>query len=502
MDVLNHLFLGFSNAISPANILWCLIGVSLGTLVGVLPGLGPVATMAILIPLTVKLNHISALIMLAGIYYGSMYGSSTSAILVNIPGEPASVITSLDGYQMAKKGLAGPALGMSAIASFVAGTLSIVGLMFFAPLMSSLALGFGPAEMFALTFFALTILFSFTGKSLSKGLLSGCLGLLLATIGIDVQTGALRFTHNSPHLVAGISLVAVVVGLFAVPEILINAEKISLYAYQTHIGRVLPTKQDIIKCLPTMFRATVIGFMVGIIPGGTPAVAGFVSYDIERKIAKKPQTFGQGAIEGVAAAEGANNSATSGGLVPLLTLGIPPSAPIAVLLGAFLVHNITPGPLLFQEHPEVVWTLIASMYIGNVMLLVLNLPLVGMWARICRVPYPIIAPLIMVISFLGVYGDRNSLFDVWVMLIVGVMGYIMRKLEYPLVPLVLAFIVSPIMENALIQSLTLSSGSIMIFFSRPISLTLILLAMVSLAGALLSRKRQAKVVEVLGLEGD
>ncbi len=489
MDVLHHLATGFSIALTPVNIWYCFIGAFIGTLVGVLPGIGATVSIAILTPFTVGLGPTTAIIMLAGIYYGAMYGGSTTAILINIPGEAASVATSLDGYQMARQGRAGPALGMSAIASFAAGTLSLILLMTLAVPLASYALRFGPPEYFSLMVLGLTIVVSLVGRSMAKGLLAGIFGMLLATIGMEPLTGQGRFTFGNVDLMAGIDFVAVVVGLFAIPEVLENMEGPSLEVYRAKIRNLFPTGEDLRQSGWAMVRSAFVGFFIGVLPGSSGAVAAFMAYNVEKNLSATPERFGSGAIEGVAASEGANNAAVSGAMVPLLSLGIPVSAPMAVLIGAFMIHGLRPGPMLFEKSPDFVWALIASMYIGNVILLVLNLPLVGLWTQLLRVPYPYLAPGILVLCLLGAYGIRNSFFDVGVAFAMGLIGYAMRKLDYPTAPVVLALILSPMLEDALRQSLTISKGRLEIFVTRPISLALLALAVVSVILSLVSRRR-------------
>ena len=495
MDILNHLATGFAIALTPTNVLYCFIGAFIGTLVGALPGIGATVSIAILTPITVGLGPTTAIIMLAGIYYGAMYGGSTTAILINIPGEAASVATSLDGYQMARQGKAGPALGISAIASFVAGTLSLILLMTLAVPLASYALAFGPPEYFSLMVLGLTIVVSLVGKSMSKGLLAGIFGMLLATIGMEPLTGQSRFTFGNVDLMAGIDFVAVVVGLFAIPEVLENMEGKELDVFKAKLSNLFPTRQDLKRTAGAMVRSSAIGFFIGVLPGSSGAVAAFMAYTVEQNISRHPEKFGKGAIEGVAASEGANNAAVNGAMVPLLSLGIPVSAPMAVLLGAFMIHGLRPGPMLFDKSPEFVWALIASMYIGNVILLILNLPLVGLWAQLIRVPYPYLAPGILVLCLIGAYGIRNSFFDVGVAFAMGIVGYLMRKLEYPTAPVVLALILSPMLEDALRQSLTISKGSMAIFVTRPISVVLLAMAAVSVGVAFYTRRKSRKVAE-------
>lgn len=497
MEVLQQLILGFSVALTPTNLFYCFVGVFIGTLIGVLPGFGPTAGIAILIPVSLSLPPTTALIMLAGIYYGSMYGGSTTAILINTPGEAASIPTALDGYKMARQGRAGPALGMAAISSFIAGTFSLVGLMLLAPPLASVALAFGPPEYFSLMFLGLTMVASLAGKSLIKGLLAGLFGILLSTIGMDPISGSERFSYGNPDLLSGIDFISVVVGLFAISEILINAEESMVGVYETKLKGLFPTIQDWIDCKWALVRSSIFGFLIGLLPGASASIAAFICYDLEKKFSKHPEKFGEGAIEGVAAAEGANNAAVGGGMVPLLTLGIPPSAPLAILLGALMIHGLRPGPLLFKQNPDFVWGLIASMYIGNIMLLVLNLPLVGFWASMIKIPYPILAPIVLTLCVLGAYGVRNNMLDVWVALIFGVIGFFMRKLDFPSAPVVLALVLGPMVENALRQSLTISRGNILIFMTRPISAVLLILAAISLFLSIYTRMKKSSKVQAL-----
>ncbi len=470
------LFQGFATALTPYNIFFAFVGCLIGTLVGVLPGIGPTSGIAILLPLTTVLAPIPAIIMMAAIYYGAMYGGSTTAIVVNIPGEAASVPTALDGYELAKQGRAGPALGIAAIGSFVAGTLSLVGVTFFAPILAGVALAFGPPEYFALMFMALSLVVSLSEKALLKGLAGMCLGLLASLIGMDPFTGTTRLTFGSSTLIAGVNFVAVVIGLFAFGELFVNVERQITHIYGTRIKDWLPTWPDIRQTWVSMIRGSGVGFFLGLLPGCGPAVSTFVSYDVEKRFSRHPERFGKGAMEGVAGPEAANNAGSSSQFIPLLAFGIPPGPTLAMLLGALMMYGLQPGPRLWTEQPQLVWSVIASMYIGNVMLLILNLPLVGFWARIALIPFPILGPLIVVFSLIGAYSVRYLLFDVWVALAFGVVGYLMRKFGFPLAPVVLAVILSPQLEIALKQSLALSQGSYQIFFSRPIALVFMILA--------------------------
>lgn len=488
MDVLQQVGQGFLIALTPQNLLFCFIGVLAGTLIGVLPGIGPVSGVAILIPITFSLDPTSGMIMLAGIYYGSMYGGSTTSILINTPGESASVMTCLDGYAMARQGRAGPALGMAAIASFVAGTLSVLGLMLVAPPLAALALQFGPPEYFALMVLGLTTLTRLAGRSLVKGLLMGLFGLALGTVGIDPLTGTQRFTFGRIELLDGIGFVPVAMGLFALAEIFANAEEsLTREVFKTSLKNLWPTVQDWLAVRMTLVRSTLIGFVIGALPGAGATVASFMAYVVEKRVSKHPERFGTGVIEGVAAPEAANNAATGGALVPLLTLGLPSSATTAVLLGALMIFGLRPGPLLMTEHPDFFWAVVTSMYVGNVMLLILNLPLVGLWASMLRIPYTILLPLILLFTLIGAYALNNSVTDIWIMIAFGVIGYLMRKFDYPAAPAVLALVLGPMMETNFRRALSLSQGDYSVFLTHPISAAFLLAAVVSLAWPLLVR---------------
>lgn len=476
----DYLLQGFMSALTPMNLLWATVGCLIGTLIGVLPGIGPSSGIAILLPLTTILPPTSAIIMMAAIYYGAMYGGSTTAIVVNIPGEASSVPTAMDGYEMAKQGRAGPALAISAVSSFVAGTLSLVGLTFFAPIFANFALAFGPPEYFALMFMALSLIISLSGRALLKGVIAMCVGLIASLIGQNPLTGAARLTFGSVDLMAGISFISVIIGLFAISEVMINVEKIVNRIYDIKKIDWIPRWVDVRQCIGAMVRSTGIGFFLGLLPGCAPAVTTFVAYDVEKRVSKHPERFGHGAIEGVAAPEGANNATTSGGFVPLFAFGLPTGPALAVLLGGLMMYGLQPGPMLFQQNPQFVWAVIASMYIGNVILLLLNLPLIGMWARIALIPFPILGPLIILFSVIGAFSIRFMLFDVWVALIFGVIGYFMRKFGFPIAPLVLATVLAQMLETSLQQSLLISQGSPFIFFSRPIALFFMVLAFLSI----------------------
>ena len=494
MDIFAHAMMGFQVALQPANLFFCFIGVLIGTLVGVLPGLGPVAAMSLLLPSTFHVSPVSAIIMLAGIYYGAMYGGSTTSILVNIPGEAASVVTCLDGYQMARKGRAGPALGIAAFGSFIGGTLSIIGLMFMAPPLAEMALQFGPPEYFALMLLGLIILTFLASGSMPKALMMAAFGLFLGLIGMDIMTATPRFTFNLYFLMDGVGLVPVVMGLFGVSEVLLNVEaRIKQDVFQTKIKGLLPNLKDWRDSTWPIIRGSVLGFFLGILPGGGAVISSFVSYGVEKKCSRHPEKFGTGVIEGVAGPETANNAATGGAFIPLLTLGIPANAVMAMLLGALIIYGMQPGPMLIKQHPDLFWGVVTSMYIGNAMLLVLNLPLIGVWVKILKIPYPILFPLILLFCLIGVFSLNNNVGEIGLMLFFGGVGYLMKKFNYEAAPLVLALVLGPMMENALRQSLIMSNGSVSIFFTRPISLGIVLVVLALLLLPLLpwvKRKRE------------
>jgi putative tricarboxylic transport membrane protein len=503
MDAFSNLLLGFSVALTPINLFWCFVGVVLGTVVGVLPGLGPAATIAMLLPLTLKMDHTTAIIALSGIFYGARYGGSTTSILLNIPGESSSVVTCLDGYQMARQGRAGAALGISAIASFIAGTVGILGLMLISPPLARFALRFAPPEYFALMVLGLAMVVFLAGDSMLKALLAMLVGLWIATIGTDLFTGESRFTFGQVKLLGGIDFVAASVGIFAIAEVLINLESTSgaeLFKLPKGLRNLLPTWQDLKDCRFAFLNGSLVGFFVGALPGAGATVASFMSYGIEKAVSRHPEKFGTGVIEGVAAPEGANNADAGGALVPLLTLGIPGGNTTAILLGGLILWGYRPGPLLIQEHPQLFWGLVASMYVGNVLLLVLNLPLVPLFAQILRLPYYVLYPFILGISIVGVYSVNGSLFDIWMMSLFGLLGYGMRKLDFPAAALVLGMVLGDILERALRQSLMMSQGDIMILFTRPISGTLLAIAALLLCLPALRQVRTWRV-EAIEREG-
>jgi putative tricarboxylic transport membrane protein len=478
MELLKYMGIGLSVALQPENLLYCFIGVFIGTLVGVLPGIGPIGAMSLLLPVTFKATPEAAIIMLAGIYYGAMYGGSTTSILVNIPGEAASVVTCLDGYQMARQGRAGPALGISAFGSFIAGTLSIIGLMLLALPLSRFALRFGPPEYFTLMVLGLTILIYVAHGSMSKALIMAAFGVVLGLVGLDSINARPCFTFGRMELVDGVGLVPICMGLFGISEVLLNIERvIRRDLFKTRIKGLLPTAKDWKDSTRPLARGTILGFFLGILPGGGAIISSFISYALEKRLSKHPERFGKGAIEGVAGPEAANNAATGGAFIPLMTLGIPPNVVMAMLLGAFMIHGVTPGPLMMKQNPGLFWGIITSMYIGNGMLLVLNLPLIGMWVQILKIPYKILFPLILLFCLIGVYSVSNSVFDIYVMLIFGILGYLMNKFGYEGAPLVLAFVLGPMMESNLRKSLIISQGDFSVFFTRPLAATSLIVAL-------------------------
>jgi len=483
LEALSDLLLGLSVALTPANLFWCFVGVFLGTIVGVLPGLGSPATIAMLLPLTFRLDPTTAMIMLSGIYYGSKYGGSTTSILLNVPGESASVVTCLDGYQMARQGRAGPALGIAAISSFIAGTVGVLGLMLIAPPVARFAVRFGPPEYFGLMCLGLAMVVFLAGKSMIKGLIATLFGIWLAGVGTDIFTAESRFTFGMMELLDGIDFIVVSIGVFAVAEVLVNLESqagAELFKVPKGLRNLLPSLQDLKDSRFAFVNGSVVGFFIGVLPGAGSTIASFLSYGVEKAFSRHPEKFGTGAVEGVAAPEAANNSETGGALVPLLTLGIPGSATTAMLLAALILWGFRPGPLLIQENPVLFWGLVASMYVGNIMLLILNLPLVPLFAQILRLPYFVLAPAILGISIVGVYSVSQSLFDVWMLGVFGLLGYLMRKLDFPAAPLVLGLVLGDRLEQSLRQALMMSQGHLSILVMRPMSAGLLLLTVVIL----------------------
>lgn len=487
MGFFDNILLGFQVTFTPANLLFCFIGVLVGTLIGVLPGIGPIGTIALLLPATFHVTPASSIIMLAGICYGAMYGGSTTSILVNIPGEAASVVTCLDGYQMARQGRAGPALGIAAWGSFIGGTFSVMALMFIAAPLANLALRFGPPEYFALACAGLIVVTYLGQGSIVKALMMALVGIILGSVGLDMRSGLPRFTLGIDELTGGVDIIPLVMGLFGVSEVFENIDQSldSREVFQTRISNLWPSAKDWAASKWAIIRGTLMGLPLGIIPGGGVVLASFVSYAVEKKVSKHPERFGKGAIEGVAGPETANNAAAGGFLIPLLSLGIPPSVASAMLFSALIIHGIQPGPLLIKDHPDIFWGLVASMYLGNVFLLVLNLPLIGLWVQVLKVPYRILFPLILLFCLIGAYSVNSSPFDLFMMILFGAVGYLMRKFKYEAAPLILAFVLGPLLEQNLRRSLLMSGGSFMIFITHPISGVLLGLALLLLLSTLL-----------------
>jgi putative tricarboxylic transport membrane protein len=501
MDMIYGLLSGFQSILHPDVLFYCFVGVFIGTLVGVLPGIGPIGAMSMLLPATYGLSPTASVIMLAGIYYGAMYGGSTTSILVNIPGEAASVVTCLDGYEMAKKGRAGPALGISAMGSFIGGTIAIIGLMFLSFPLADAALKFGPPEFFSVMVLAMTLLAYMTSGSIVNAIVMILTGLALGCVGMDPVSGIPRFYFGSTTLLDGIGVVPAAMGLFGISEVFNNmglAEERSIL--KAKIKNLLPNRDDWKKSIGSICRGSVMGFFLGIIPGGGAIMSTFLSYTMEKKLSKHPEEFGKGAIAGVAGPETANNAAAGGAFVPMMALGIPPNAIMALLLAALIIHGVTPGPLLMKEHPEIFWGVIASMYMGNFLLLVLNLPLVGLWVKILKVPYRMLMPLILLCCLIGAYATNSNVMDIVVMIIFGIVGYVLRKAGYEVAPLILALVLGPLMEKNFRNSLTISDGSILIFFTRPISITFLIISVLLLLSTGFSsyRKTKTRIAEETG----
>jgi putative tricarboxylic transport membrane protein len=470
VDFFNSILYGFQVTFQPINFLFCGVGVLVGTLVGVLPGIGPAGAMALLLPATFKFSPTSTIILLAGIYYGVQYGGSTTSILVNIPGEASSVMTCIDGHQMARQGRAGPALGIAAWGSFIAGTIANIGLMLVAIPLAHAALRLGPPEYFALMCTGLIIVTYLAQGSVLKAIMMGLVGIILGSIGLDLISGFPRFTFGINELTDGVGIVPLVMGLFGISEILENLEgTLEREVFKTRIKNLWPSFKDWMESKWAIVRGSLIGFVLGILPGGGAVIATFVSYAVEKKVSKHPEKFGKGAIAGVAGPESANNAAAGSSLIPLLSLGIPPNPIMAIFFSALIIHGIQPGPLLIRQHPDLFWGLVASLYLGNAFLLILNLPLIGLWVKVLEIPYKILFPLILLFCLIGVYSMNNLSFDLYVMLFFGVVGWMMRKFGYEGAPLILAYVLGPMLENALRQSLLISQGSFLIFVTRPIS---------------------------------
>ncbi|MBW5467286.1 tripartite tricarboxylate transporter permease [Brevibacillus formosus] len=503
MSALQFLADGFLVALQWHNLVFAFIGVLIGTAVGVLPGIGPMSGVALLMPVTASLTSglppesaaASALILLAGVYYGAMYGGSTTSILLNTPGESSSVVTTLDGYQMAKQGRAGAALSIAAIGSFVAGLVALIALVFLADPLSDLALKFGPAEYFSLMLLGLCAVSGLGGKSMTKALIMTVMGLLLATIGMDTVSGVARFTYDIPDLYQGLEFLTIAVGLFALGEVFKTILEDDQSTKEIiKVGRVLPTKKDLKESAGPITRGSLLGFFIGVLPGAGATLASFFSYIFEKKLSKDPRRFGKGAIAGVAAPESANNAASGGAMIPLLTLGIPGSGTTAILMGALLMYNVQPGPLLFSDHPQIAWGLIASMFIGNVMLLILNMPLVKVFAKIIETPSHFLLPLIIAISVFGVYAVQISTFDLILLLICGVAGYYLTKNDFPLAPLVLGLVLGPMIENNMRRALTTSNGDFSIFLTKPLSAAFLVCALLWLLIPIFLKRRGKQVI--------
>lgn len=490
MSVLADLAAGFAGALTPWNLLMCFAGVFAGQLVGALPGIGPSAAIALLLPLTFGGDPTSAIILFAGIYYGAQYGGTLTSVLISVPGEPSSVMTSLDGYQMALKGRAGTALGIAAIGSFFAGTIATLGLMILAPPLARAALAFGPPEYFALVVLGLTALAA-VGGSVLKGLSAGVFGLLISTIGIDQQTGVARFAFDQVWLLDGIGFIVITVALFGIGEVLSSVGK-PAPAPITNVGNVLPSREEWRQSRMPILRGSVIGFLVGVLPATGATIASFIAYIVEKKVSRNPEKFGTGAIEGVAGPEASNNAAAGGAMVPMLALGVPGSGTTAIILGALIMFGIRPGPELFDKNSALVWTVIASMYIGNFMLLVMNLPLAGLFAKLLRVPYPYLYPPILALCVAGVYSQANSIQDVWMLLGFGVLGWLMMRYDWPAAPMILGLVLGVIFENSLRQSMTLSHGSLTIFFTRPVSAFLLACSLLAITAPLIIKLMQSR----------
>lgn len=471
---------GFSQAVSPANLLVCLLGCIVGTVVGVLPGLGPVGAMSLLLPFTFVLTPTGAIIMMAGIFYGGMYGGSTTSILLRLPGEAASVVTCIDGHEMAKNGRAGTALAAAAIGSWVAGTLGVVGLMLFATVLGKVALAFGPIEYFAVAVLGVIILSNVTGSSPARAFLMVLLGILLSYVGLDSITGLYRFTLGNLQLGEGFDIVALIMGLFGVAEVFSFFDNPASNPYVTPVGfrEMYPTREEFGRIIPPSLRGSLVGFFMGLIPGPATVISSFAAYQLERKVSRHPEQFGKGAIEGVAGPEAANNAATAGTMVPLLALGIPFAPATAILLSSFMIHGVTPGPMFIARNPDMFWTVIASMYIGNIILVVLNLPLVGVFASILKVRAQILMPLVLLLCIIGAYGLNGKVFDIWVMLIFGLIGYVLRKFNFDPAPIVVGFILGNILEMSFRQSMILAGGNLIEIVNRPISGGILGLALV------------------------
>ncbi|MEV5503188.1 tripartite tricarboxylate transporter permease [Nonomuraea fuscirosea] len=484
---------GFGVVLEPANLLYCLIGVIIGMLIGVLPGLGPGATIAILLPITYGIGPVSAIIMLAGIFYGAQYGGTITSVLLRLPGEASSVVTVFDGFALAKQGRAGTALGIAAIGSFVGGTVSILALTLVAPVVAGFALDFGPPEYAALGILGVLLISSVGNGNRLKAIIAACIGLLLATVGRDTFTGAERFTFGSLNLAEGIDFIPIAMGLFGLSEILYNLEERHNQVHSpAKVGNVWPSRKDLGQAKGAIGRGSLIGFVLGVLPGGGAVLSSLAAYALEKRRAKQPERFGRGAIEGVAAPETANNAAATSSFIPLLTLGIPANATMALIFGALLIQGIQPGPQLVTEHPDVFWGVINSMYIGNILLLIMSIPMVGVFVRILRVRPAILAPITVLITLLGAYTVNNSAYDIYLVIVFGVLGYLMKKFGFEPGPLVLAFVLGSMIENSSRQSLLIFGGDPAGFLTRPISGTVLALVVIVAAWPLIRKALRRK----------
>jgi putative tricarboxylic transport membrane protein len=494
MDLFDNLIFGFGVALSLQNLLYCLIGVTVGTLIGVLPGIGPLGTIAILMPITYGVSPVGALIMLAGIYYGAQYGGSTTAILVNLPGETSAVVTCIDGYQMARQGRAGPALAIAAVASFFAGTVGTLLIALFGPPLAEIALKFGSPEYFSLMLMGLVAVAVLAQGDMVKSLAMVVTGLLLGLVGSDVNTGVQRFSFGFAELSDGIGFVVVAVGVFAIGEIIANlGDKAQRRGIPARVADLFPSKEDLKRCIGPILRGTGIGAFFGVLPGTGPAIASFASYMLEKKLAADPSRFGHGAIEGVAAPESANNADAQCKFIPMLTLGLPASGVMALMLGALTIQGIQPGPEVMTQRPDLFWGLIASMWIGNLMLVVLNLPMIALWVKLLQVPYRLLFPAIMAFSAIGIYSVNNSSFEIYLTALFGIFGFVCMKLGFPLAPLLLGYVLGPMMEENLRRSMLMSGGDATVFVTRPISLAFISATVLILVVMVLPAVRQRRL---------
>jgi putative tricarboxylic transport membrane protein len=498
METFSLLLSGLENALTLQNIFFCFLGVTIGMFVGVLPGLGPVTTTALLIPITFGMDPAAAIIMISGVFYGAMYGGTITSVLINVPGEAASVVTAIDGYQMAKQGRAGTALGVAAIGSFIGGIAAIILLAFVGPPLARLALKFGPPEYFAMLLFGLLMVVALMGESVVKGLIAVIFGLLLSLIGMDPVSGEIRFHFGQIELYEGIDFVVLAMGMFGISEILISLENRNDLKEPAKIKKLLPERGEWGPSFKAIGRGTSVGLFLGLIPGSNSIISSIISYALEKKIAKDPSRFGKGAIEGVAGPETANNAHIGSALIPLFTLGLPTSAAVAMLFSAFIIHGLTPGPKLFEQNSLLVWTIIASMFIGNIILLIFNLPMARLWAKVTLVPYKLLFPLIVVIILLGTYSINNSLWDVFMTIFFGVIGYFLKKMNIPIAATLLTFVLGSQIEMSLFQSLSISQNGLLIFFQRPISMAFLSIAIIAVIISAVSGMRKKKTI----LEGD